>query len=360
MSVQRRFRQALLLVAAVASGLTLVGTVLMAGLGLDRGFLRLLPPPVLQQAAPVFERALVTAIVLGSVLAGAGALALSWWLSRALAQTLSVRLEPFVALSRRIARGDLGGRVSIQASDELGELAYALNQMAETLSEHDRQRETFLAAVAHDLRTPLTALQANLEGMLAGVVSPEPERIASLHGEAGRLIRLVEDLLTLASARAGALPLALRPTDVATQTRALVERFEPLAAAKGVHLSCEVPPAGQATVDPDRIDAVLTNLLSNAIRHVPASGHVLLRLRLDGGVAEWVVADDGPGIPPEILPHVTEPFVRGDPARGREAGSGLGLAIADTWVRAHGGTLAITSDHGTRVMVRLPRFGTTP
>ncbi len=355
MSVQRRFRQALLLVAAAASGLTMVGSVLMAGLGLDQGFLRLLPPPVLRQVAPVFERALVTAIALGSVLAGSGALGLSWWLSRALAMTLSIRLQPFVVLSRRIARGDLGGRVSVQASDELGELAYALNRMAETLSEADRQRETFLAAVAHDLRTPLTALQANLEGMLTGVVPPEPERIAPLHGETGRLIRLVEDLLTLASARAGALPLMPRPTDVAAQTRALAERFQPLAAAKGVHLGWEVPPKGQATVDPDRMDAVLTNLLSNAIRHVPAGGHVLVRLRLDAGIVEWIVSDDGPGIPPEILPHVTEPFVRGDPARGREAGSGLGLAIADTWVRAHGGTLHVQSDHGTRVAVRLPR-----
>ena len=355
MSVQRRFRQALLLVAGVASGLTLAGTVLMAGLGLDQGFLRLLPPSVLQQAAPVFERALGTAILLGSVLAGAGALGLSWWLSRALAQALSVRLEPFVALSRRIARGDMGGRVGVQASDELGELAYALNRMAEALGEVDRQRETFLAAVAHDLRTPLTALQANLEGMLAGVVPPDPERIASLHGEAGRLIRLVEDLLTLASARAGGLPLGLRrSTDVAAQTRALAERFGPLAAAKGMHLAWEVPSEGQATVDPDRMDAVLMNLLSNAIRHVPAGGHVLLRLRVDGGIAEWTVSDDGPGIPPEILPHVTEPFVRGDPARGREAGSGLGLAIADMWVRAHGGTLSITSDHGTRAIVRIP------
>lgn len=352
MSVQRRFRQALLLVAAVASALTLLGTVLMAGLGLDRGFLRLLPPPLLQQAAPVFERALVTAIALGSVLAGAGAMGLSWWLSRALAQTLGGRLEPFVALSRRIARGDLGGRVSVQASDELGELAYALNRMAETLSDAQRQRETFLAAIAHDLRTPLTALQANLEGLLTGVLAPEAERIASLHGEAERLIRLVEDLLTLASARAGALPLALRPTDVSAQTRALAERFEPLATAKGVHLAWEVPAQGQAIVDPDRMDAVLTNLVSNAIRHVPAGGHVRLRLRLDGAGAEWTVDDDGPGIPPEMLPHVTEPFVRGDPARGREAGSGLGLAIADMWVRAHGG--AITSDHGTRAIVRIP------
>ena len=357
MSVQRRFRQALLLVAAAASGLTLVGTVLIAGLGLDRGFLHLLPPQVLRQAAPVFERALITAIVLGSALAGTGALGLSWWLSRALAQTLSVRLEPFVALSRRIARGDLGGRVAVQASDELGELAYALNRMAETLGEADRQRETFLAAVAHDLRTPLTALQANLEGMLAGVVPPEPERIASLHSEVGRLIRMVEDLLTLASARAGALPLVLQPTDLAAQTRVLAERFQPLAAAKGVHLACEAPPEGQATVDRDRLDAVLTNLLSNAIRHVPAGGHVLVRLRLDADIAEWIVADDGPGIPPEILPHVTEPFVRGDPARGREAGSGLGLAIADTWVRAHGGTLHIACDHGTRAVVRIPLGG---
>ncbi len=243
----------------------------------------------------------------------------------------------------------------MRASDELGELAYALNGMVEMLGETARQRETFLAAVAHDLRAPLTALQANLEGMLAGIVAPEPERIASLHGEVGRLIRLVEDLLTLASARAGALPLALRPADIAAQTRALVGRFQPLAAAKHVDLVVEAPSEGFATVDPDRLDAALTNLLANAVRYVPQGGHVVLRLHLDSDAAEWTIVDDGPGIPPEILPHVTEPFVRGDPARGRDAGSGLGLAIAHAWVRAHGGALHIASDHGTRVVVRIPR-----
>lgn len=354
MSVQRRFRQALLLIAAVASGLTLSGTVLMAGFGVARGFLGLLPPPAVQQMAPALERALATAIVLGSLIAGAGAFGLAWWLSRALAQTLSVRLEPFVTLSRRIARGDLTGRISIQESDELGELAYALNRMADALGEVDRQRETFLAAVAHDLRTPLTALRANLEGMLAGVVPADAERIATLDGEVGRLIRLVEDLLTLASARAGALPLVRRPTDLVAVTRALAGRFEPLAVAKGLALSMTTPPRGTGLVDPDRVDAVLTNLVANAIRHVPAGGRIEVALRLDGEVAEWTVADDGPGIPPDILPHVTEPFVRGDPARGRQAGSGLGLAIAETWVKAHGGTLHITSDHGTRIVVRLP------
>ena len=354
MSVLRRFRQALLLMAAVASALTLTGTVLMAGFGLTGGFLGSLPPQALHQIAPALERALVTAIVLGSLIAGAGAIGLAWWLSQALAQTLSVRLEPFVGLSRRIAQGDLSGRISIQESDDLGELAYALNRMADALGEVDRQRETFLAAVAHDLRTPLTALQANLEGMLTGVVAADAERIAALDGEVGRLIRLVEDLLTLASARAGALPLVRRRTDLVAATRAVAERFEPLATAKALSLTCAAPPQALGLLDPDRLDAVLTNLLANAIRHVPAGGRIEVALRLDGEVAEWTVTDNGPGIPPDLLPHVTEPFVRGDPARGKQAGSGLGQAIAETWVKAHGGTLQISSDHGTRVVVRIP------
>lgn len=351
--MQRRFRQALLLVAAVATALTLAGTVLMAGLGLSRGFLRLLPPSAQHQIAPVLEHALVTAIVLGSVSAGVGAVGLSWWLSRALAQTLSLRLEPFVALSRRIARGDLDGRISVQASDELGELAYALNGMAQALGEVDRQRETFLAAVAHDLRTPLTALQANLEGMLTGVVQADAQRVGALHGEVGRLIRLVEDLLTLASARAGALPLRRRAIDLSGATRALADRFAPLAAARDLSLHCAAQAGLVGLVDPDRLDEVLSNILSNAIRHVPAGGHIQVTVRLDGDAAEWTVDDDGPGIPRDILPHVTEPFVRGDPARGKQAGSGLGLAIADMWVKAHGGTLRIESGHGTRVTIRI-------
>ena len=205
---------------------------------------------------------------------------------------------------------------------------------------------------SHTICAPRTALRANLEGMLAGVVPPDAERIATLDGEVGRLIRLVEDLLTLASARAGALPLVRRPTDLVAVTRDRPVRTA--GGGQGAVADHDDPPRGTGLVDPDRVDAVLTNLVVNAVRHMPPGGRIEVALRLDGEVAEWTVTDDGPGIPPDILPHVTEPFVRGDPARGRPAGSGLGLAIAETWVKAHGGTLHIASDHGTRIVVRLP------
>ncbi len=347
--MEARLRRALILVSGLSSGLTLAGTVVMVSLGFS-DTLRTLG----RHLAPGILPALVTAVVLGAVLAGAGAFALAWWLARALARALTARLSPFVAFSRRIAAGDLHGRLPVLESDELGELAWALNTMAGELQMADRRRETFLAAVAHDLRTPLAVLQANLEGMMTGVLAPDPERFAGLSREVNRLIRLVEDLLTLASARAGALAIARRPQDLAALTRAVVERFEPLASARGVALVPAVPPSATGSVDPDRIDEVLTNLVSNAIRHVPPGGHVKVSLALEGAIAQWTVADDGPGIPASLLAHVTEPFVRGDSERGRQAGSGLGLAIADTWVRAHGGKLVITVDSGTRASVRVP------
>jgi signal transduction histidine kinase len=181
--------------------------------------------------------------------------------------------------------------------------------------------------------------------------------VSSLQDEIGRLNRLVEDILTLASGQAGALPaLRKRAADLVQLTRRLVERFQPLAGGRGLDLRAELPSAPVvAQVDADRLDQALTNLLSNAIRHVPKGGHIVMRLEVGPGAVRWTVADDGPGIPPDVLPTVKEPFVRGDTARGRQAGSGLGLAIADTWARAHGGTLGITGGHGTMATLTIPR-----
>lgn len=355
MNVRTRFVQALVLTAVVTAVLTLGGTMLVGGIGFTRGLAGLSSTATRTQLLPTVEQAVVDAVAMGSLFAAVGAVTLIWLLSRALAQIMDARLQRFVHFSRRVSRGDFTSRLAVRDSDELGELAYALNRMAEELGTVDRRQQRFMAAVAHDLRTPLTAIQANLEGMITGVIPSEPERLAALHSDAGRLIRLVEDLLTLASARAGALPLSRRVVDVVAQAKAIADRFQPLADTKGQHLVCELPDQGQASIDPDRVDEILTNLLSNAIRHVPKGGHIVMRLEVGPGAVRWTVADDGPGIPPDVLPTVKEPFVRGDTARGRQAGSGLGLAIADTWARAHGGTLGITGGHGTMATLTIPR-----
>ena len=356
MSLQRQFRYSLLLMALATSGLTLIGTFFMVEIGLSALLHRLVMHGVSAHVVTMLGGAMAAAILLGSILAGAGAVALAWWLSRGLTLSLGARLAPYVALSRRVGQGDFDAVPAVRSEDELGELAYAFKQMAEGLREVERQRETLLASVAHDLRTPLTALQGNLEAMLNGLMEPDVRRLANLQEEVGRLIRLVEDLLALAQARAGALQIHCRDTDLAALTRSLIERFDPVAKTRQIAVESLVPRSARSYVDRDRVDEVLTNLVANALGHSPRGSSVRVSLRLhENGTAEWTVADNGPGIPQEILARVTEPFVRGDPARGPHAGSGLGLAIADAWVKAHGGSLKIRSGpEGTRVTVTIP------
>lgn len=352
--MKRWFRYALWVTALLSGGSTLVGTLIIGAAGFDAVVNR-------SQTISPTDAALVLAV--SGLMAVFGALALSWWLSKLLDQVLSDRLAPFVALSRRIAAGDLTGRIAVREHDELGELAYAFGQMTEALAQAQVERDTYLAAVAHDLRMPLTALAGNLEGMIAGVIVPEPERLEVLHREVERLIRQVSDLLTLAGAAAGSLPpLDRHDTDLAALTRALVDRFEPLAAARQIQLTPVIGQPGWGWVDADRMDSVLTNLVNNALTYSPPHTAVTVACWKDdrGGVV-WEVRDGGPGIPPELADRVKSPFVRGDVARGRQAGSGLGLTMADFWTRMHGGRLTIGSaGAGAGAVVRVEIPGARP
>jgi two-component system sensor histidine kinase BaeS len=346
---ERRLRRALLQAAVATALLGLAGTLLLVGIALLHSG---------GSIPATAATAVAVAVLVGGVLAAAGAIALAWWLSRAVAHAWTADLDPVVQMTRRMALGDFAQRLPVRGDDELGELAYALNGAAAALDSLERERATFLAGVAHDLRTPLSALQGNLEGMLSGVLAPEPERLAALQDEVGRLIRLVEDIMTLASGRAGALPLRAAETDLGELTRRLAERFEPLASSRGLALRVAVPDvAVRALADRDRLEQAFSNLLANAVTYTPPGGRIDVRLEAVAGGARWTVTDTGPGIPAELVERVREPFVRGDAARGRQAGAGLGLAIAEMWVRAHGGNLMIDGSQGTRVTVWLPVAG---
>ncbi len=258
------------------------------------------------------------------------------------------------------ASGDLSVRVPVHSRGEFARLSAALNRMLAELERSDRQRRNLAADVAHELRTPLHIIQGNLEGVLDGVYTPSPEHIEATLDEARQLGRLVEDLRTLSLAEAGELPLVREPVQVGDLLADAVTSFAARALGAGVTLRAAPGPADELLLHADggRLNQVLSNLVSNALRHTPAGGVVTLAAVASEGRLRLTVADSGAGIPAAELPFIFDRFWRGDPARGRGegAGSGLGLAIAAQLVKAHGGEITASSEpgRGSLFTVELP------
>jgi len=255
----------------------------------------------------------------------------------------------------RVAEGDYSVRVRGFGPPPIAGLARAFNTMAGRLEQHDRQRRELMADVAHELRTPLTVIQGKLEGLLDNVYPRDDGQLTELLEEAHVMSRLIEDLRTLALSDAGALKLQKEPTDLCALARDAVRSLTAEAAARGVALDAECPTGEhQLTVDPVRIREVLTNLLSNALRHTPAGGSVLVHVAAvaDGGV-QLEVRDTGAGMTPGEVERVFDRFHKGSQSRG----AGLGLSIARSLLVAHGGEIRATSavGSGTTMTVTLPR-----
>jgi signal transduction histidine kinase len=217
------------------------------------------------------------------------------------------------------------------------------------------------ADIAHELRTPLSVIQGNLEAVLDGVYPPDAEHIQPALDQAQLLARLVEDLRTLALAEAGQLSLDRQPTDVAELVKRVVASFEPKAADRRVTLSVDAPSSlPRIRADGQRIAQVLTNLLGNALRYTPQAGRADVRLSAQPESILITVSDNGPGIAAEDLPHIFDRFYRADKSRSRDprsgGGSGLGLAIARSIVEAHGGRIWAESEtgQGTTIAFTLP------
>ncbi len=257
-------------------------------------------------------------------------------------------LRSLTTASQAIAAGDLSARAPVQGQDEVAQLADAFNQMAESLARAEEARRNQTADVAHELRTPLTVIQGTLEAMLDGVYSADRENLQAALTQTRTLSRLVEDLRLLALADAGQLRLHTAPLDLVPFLREIVEAYRPQAQEQRASLELETPPSlASIEADRDRLAQVMGNLLSNALRYAPEGGHITVRARSEGGEVIVSVADDGPGIPPQELPHLFERFWRGDRARRQATGgSGLGLTIARSLVEAHGGRIWAESVEG--------------
>jgi signal transduction histidine kinase len=253
--------------------------------------------------------------------------------------------------TQAIAAGDLSQRVNIRAGDEMGDLAAAFNQMAAELERAESLRRQMTADIAHELRTPLSVIQGNVEALQDGVFPLTIEALEPIQTKTALLSRLVQDLHNLALAEAGQLPLDRQPTELAKLIERIAAAFQPAAEAKSISLELEVrADLSPADVDPQRVEQVLVNLLSNALRHTPAGGAISIELASSGARQLGVrVTDSGPGIPAEALSKVFERFYRVEQGRARSEsgqGSGLGLAVARSIVEAHGGSIGVENVPG--------------
>ncbi|HEY83005.1 MAG TPA: HAMP domain-containing protein [Dehalococcoidia bacterium] len=281
-------------------------------------------------------------------IAGLSGAALAMFLGYLFTRQIVAPLSKVSHAARRVAQGDLGQRVEIHGSGELAELGESFNLMAATLSRDQELRQNMVADIAHELRTPLSILQGNVEAMLDGVMEANAENLTLLHQEIVLLARLIEDLRTLSLAEAGQLRFQPQATDLKEVSRQVIDGFQAQMAAKKVNLRLEAPDdLPQAWVDPERIAQVMRNLLSNALRYTPESGDITVRLTPGSDGITVSVTDTGAGIAPKDLPYIFDRFYRVDRSRTRSTGgSGLGLAIVKQLVEAQGGRVWAESTPG--------------
>ena len=277
------------------------------------------------------------------------------WGARSL-RRMFTPLDELYNVSERVANGDYSVRVEEKGPPEIRSLMKSFNSMAERLQLNDQQRRNMLADISHELRTPITVIQGNVEGILDGLYPADEARLKSIIEETQILSRLVDDLRTLALAESGALRLKREPTNLAELIREAVAAFESQAREKDIYIEMVLQGSEEIQLDPQRVHEVLTNLLSNAVRYTPRGGEIRVHLSEAGLGAERgvmiSVQDSGPGIDPAVLPHVFERFYKSSDS----GGMGLGLSIAKYLVEAHGGKIWAESDEGkgTRISFALP------
>jgi len=302
---------------------------------------------------------------------GTGARDVAWsWIAAAAVVALLVAVLASWAVTRRLTRpiaamtsaaraftaGDRSARAGVTGPGEIGELARAFDSMAGTVARSERERRNLTADVAHELRTPLAALQAGLEELRDGLVEPSPQGLAGLHDQSLRLGRVVSDLAELSAAEASGLSVARAEVDLTRVARDELAVRESQLRAAGLVVESGLDEPVVVRADSDRLHQAVGNLLANAARFCHPGDRVTVVVRADGSLAVLEVVDSGPGIAADELPHVFDRLWRGRAAQ-QVAGSGIGLAVAREIVMAHGGTIEAASREGagTTITIRLPR-----
>ena len=264
-------------------------------------------------------------------------------------------MRPLSALTdavQKVKAGTYGQTVPVERRDEVGTLTETFNDMSQELAKNDKMRRRLFANIAHELRTPLAILQGNLEGMIDDVIPTDKKVLLSMEDETLRMGRLIQDLRDLSLAEINELTLHKAPHDINVLLERAVSMLQPLCDEKSlaVHLDLarDLP---KVSIDVDRINQVIYNLLNNAIRYIEAGCTITvstLAVTVKGQPYVQVqIADTGSGIAPEDLQHIFQYFYRSEKSRNRKSGgSGIGLALAQQFVRSHGGRIWADSEVG--------------
>ena len=296
---------------------------------------------------------------------GLGGLAII--LSFVFSRKLTNPIKKLTDAARSISEGSLKSRVSIADRDEIGELAKAFNTMAGNLEIQESLRKKLRSNIAHELRTPLSAIQAELEGMIDGLIAVDRERLLSLYEETGRLKKIIEGMEQLSKAEASILELRREIIELKPFLNSIKERFEKLFIDKGVRFGLECDDRLNLYADPDKVSQIIINLLGNALKATSEGGRVTVRVRSSenppipplakGGEGGFFIAisieDTGTGIKEEDLPFVFERFYK-----AADGGLGIGLTIAKEITEAHGGRIEGKSEYqkGSTFTVYIPSF----
>jgi signal transduction histidine kinase len=300
---------------------TFLPTRFLAGLELEEGYL--------QRSR--------RSMLLAGLTAGVAAMFLSFFLIRQLTRPLR-KLD---RASHRIAEGKFDERVDILSSDEIGRLASSFNEMAASLESSEQVKKRLIADISHELRTPITAVRTTLESLRDGLMEPTQATLSALHDKILLTTRLIQDLHQLALADSGRLSMHPRPCSIEDIFETILETIGVQMEDEEITLVREIEAdLPRIEADAQRIEQVLLNLLSNAIRHTPAEGNIVVQAKQVGHKVQVAICDSGPGLSKLDLGHVFDRFYRADEARtSDDTGAGLGLSIAKALIEAHGGRI---------------------
>ena len=286
-------------------------------------------------------------------------------ISASIAGHLTRPLHDVAAAARRLEAGESGARATGGDDLESTELAEAFNAMADRLERSEMLRRRAASDIAHDLATPATVLESQLQAMIDGVVPTDPAGLEAARSAAAALAGVVADIDDLARAEAAPLQARPAPVDLAAAIPEIALALDGPRRDRSATIEIDVPPGMVAWADPGHLGRALRNVVANALAHSPAGGVVAVTAAHAGGVIRIRIADMGPGIAPGDVEHVFERFYRADASRatdpitGRPTGLGLGLTIARELLQANGGRIGVerTGPDGTTFLIEVPAAG---